>query len=56
MSSMLFSSISSGRGELRYSSSFCSVFKSPLSSAETHERERESAVREEAQSGQAVPQ
>jgi hypothetical protein len=33
MSSILFSSISSGRGEFRYSSSFWSVFKRPLSSA-----------------------
>lgn len=34
MSSILFSSISSGRGEFRYSSSFCRVFKRPLSNAE----------------------
>lgn len=34
ISSMLFSSISSGRGEFRYSSNFCRVFKRPRSKPE----------------------
>ena len=40
MSSMLLWSISSGSGDRRYSSSFCSVFSTPRSRAATHQRIR----------------